>query len=134
MYGIEQDFGKAQRGISLSGLIFVLAILGVVAVFGLKLVPTYTEYSAIKGAIKTAKATNGTVREMQTSFDKAADINYITSISARDLIFTKENGETEISFAYEKRIPLAGPVSLVIDYAGTTDKRGVVPEKPAAAQ
>lgn len=37
-----------QSGVSLTGLILVLAVLGVAAVFALKLVPTYSEYSAIK--------------------------------------------------------------------------------------
>jgi hypothetical protein len=32
----------------------------------------------------------------------------------------------QVSFAYEKRIPLAGNVSLLIDFAGTTDPSGVV--------
>jgi hypothetical protein len=132
----KQHFTNAQRGVSLSGLIFVLAIIGVAAVFAMKVVPTYAEYSAIKGAIVKAKAGGGTVREMQQSFDKNAGVNDVSAISGRDLVISRESGEPEISFAYEKRIPLAGNVSLLIDYAGTTDKSGVVAAKPdtAAAQ
>jgi type II secretory pathway pseudopilin PulG len=133
MQGSKQYVINAQRGISLSGLIVVLAIIGVVAVFGMKVLPTYAEYRAILDGIRVAKATNGTVREMQQSFDKNADINSVTAISGRDLVISKETGETEISFGYEKRIPIAGNVSLVIDYAGTTDKSGKVATKPAAA-
>lgn len=131
MQGAKQYFINGQRGISLSGLIFVLAIIGFIAVFALKMLPTYAEYRAILDGIKVAKATNGTVREMQISFDKNADINSVTAITGKDLIISKESGETEISFAYEKRIPIAGPVSLVIDYSGTTDKSGKVGSKPA---
>lgn len=133
MQGSKQYFLNAQRGISLSGLIFVLAIIGVLAVFGMKVLPTYAEYRAIQDGIKVAKATNGTVREMQLSFDKNADINNVTVITGRDLVISRETGESEISFAYEKRIPIAGNVSLVIDYAGTTDKTGKVATKPVAA-
>lgn len=122
----------AQRGVSLSGLIVVLAGIGVIAIFAMKVFPTFLEYRAIKNSIVAAKATNGTVRDIQSSFDKNADINTITAIKGTDLIISKETGQTEISFAYEKRIPLAGNVSLVIDYAGTTDPRGIVPEKPPA--
>jgi type II secretory pathway pseudopilin PulG len=134
MHGSKQHFINAQRGVSLSGLIVVLAIIGVVAVFGMKVLPTYTEYRAIKAAIVAAKAAGGSVREMQQSFDKNADVSYVSSITGRDLVISKETGETEISFAYEKRIALAGNVSLVIDYAGTTDKTGVVAEKTTAAR
>lgn len=123
-----QVFLNKQRGISLSGLIFVIAIIGVVGVFGMRTVPSYLEYKAVKNSIAVAKATGGSVQEMRTSFDKNADVAYITSIAGRDLIFTRDSGKVEISFAYEKRLPIAGNVSLVIDYSGTTDPSGVVAE------
>ncbi len=124
-------FGKYQRGISLIGLILVLAIMGFVAIVAMKMVPAYAEYSAVKDAIAVAKDTGGTVREMQVSFDKNADINNIESVKGRDLVISKETGETEISFEYEKRVPLVANVSLLIDFAGTTDKSGAVAQKPA---
>jgi len=122
---------KSQRGISLSGLIFVVAIVGLLVVFGMRVVPSFLEFKAIKNSIGVAKATGGSVQEMRTSFDKNADVAYITTISGRDLIFSREDGKLEISFAYEKRLPIAGNVSLVIDYSGTTDPSGVVAEPPA---
>jgi len=116
-----------QQGISLVGLIFVLAVLGMVLVLGMKIVPTYTEYRAIQNAIVTAKASGGSAAEIQRSFDAGASPSYISSISGRDLVIEKVNGETEISFAYEKKIPLVGPASLLLEYEGTTAKGGVKP-------
>ncbi|GAB3466241.1 hypothetical protein GCM10027321_32200 [Massilia terrae] len=133
MQGRKQYFFNAERGFSLSGLIFVLAILGVLLIFAAKVFPTYMEYRAVQDGIARAKATGGSVAEMQRSFDKAAEINSINSINGHDLVITKENGEQEISFAYEKRIPLAGNVSLLINYAGTTDKTGAVAAQTAAS-
>ncbi|MYM74198.1 DUF4845 domain-containing protein [Duganella sp. FT109W] len=120
---------KRQQGISLVGLIVVLAALGFVLMLGLKIVPTYMEYRAIKNAIVTAKATGGGVIEIQKSFDASATAGYISSISSRDLIIEKNNGETDISFAYEKKIPLVGPASLLLEYEGTTAKSGATPAK-----
>jgi type II secretory pathway pseudopilin PulG len=120
-----------QQGISLVGLIFVLAILGFVGVLGLKIVPTYIEYRAISNGIKQAKAAGTTVRAIQDAFNQNASVTYIESISGKDLIIGAENGEIEVSFAYEKRIPLMGPASLVLDYTGTTAKGGVPAVKPA---
>lgn len=122
---------KFQGGISLTGLILGLAVLGVVAVFALKLLPTYFEYSAVKEAIVRAKETGGTPREIQVAFDKSAGMNNVTAISGRDLTITREDGEVQVSFAYEKRVPLVGNASLVLDYAGTTDPSGVVAAKEA---
>jgi type II secretory pathway pseudopilin PulG len=133
MQGSTQFSLKAQRGVSLTGLIFVLAVIGVVAVFAMKVFPTFLEYKAAKDGIIAAKANGGTVLEMQQSFDKNADINRVEAITGKDLLISKETGETEISFAYEKRIPIAANVSLLIDYAATTARNGLVATKPAAA-
>ena len=118
---------KRQKGISLVGLIVVLGVLGFILVLALKIVPTYTEYRAIQNAIVTAKNGGGTIVDMQKSFDANATASYISSISGRDLIFSKnDNGGVEIGFAYEKKIPLVGPASLLLEYSGTTAKNGVV--------
>ncbi len=123
---------RQQRGVSLSGLIFLLAILSMLGLLAAKIFPSVLEFKAIKNSIAAAKATNGTPAEMRTTFDKNAEINTISSINGKDLFISKDTGETEISFAYEKRIPLLSNVSLVIDYSGTTDKSGIVPAKPEA--
>jgi Tfp pilus assembly protein PilE len=133
MQGSKQYFPNAQRGVSLSGLIVVLAVLGVLALFAGKVFPTFLEYRSAKGAIASAKAAGGTVNDMKQAFLKNADINRIDSIGAKDLVFAKDNGETDISFAYQKTIPIAGNVSLLIDYAATTAKDGVVAPKPDTA-
>lgn len=129
----KQYFIHAERGVSLGGLVLVLVVLGVVAVFALKAAPTYAEYRSAKDAIAKAKATGGSVAEMQRAFDKNAEINNVSSISGKDLVISRDGGETEISFAYEKRVPLMGNVSLLIDYAATTDKSGVVAAQAASA-
>ncbi|MFP5392286.1 MAG: DUF4845 domain-containing protein [Gammaproteobacteria bacterium] len=123
-----------QRGVSLSGLIVVLALLGLIAVVAMKVFPTVMEYQAIKRAIVAAKATNGTVSEVRRAFDKNAEVSMVTSITGKELIVSTERGQPEVAFRYEKRIPLVANVSLLIEYAGTTDKSGVVPDKTEAPQ
>jgi type II secretory pathway pseudopilin PulG len=129
MQGSKQEFIKDQRGVSLTGLIFVLAVLGFVGVFAAKVFPTYMESRAIQNAIVAAKATKGTVAEMRQSFDKNADVNAVDSITSKDLDFSNEDGETNISYAYEKRIPIVANATLLIEYAGTTHKSGKAPVK-----
>ena len=117
---------QRQQGISLVGLIVLLAVGGFIAVLALKIVPTYTEYRAIQNAIVSAKAGGGTVLQMQKAFDASATVGYINAINGKDLIISRgENGETEISFAYEKKIPLIGPASLLLEYEGSTAKHGM---------
>ncbi len=111
-----------QSGVSLLGLILVLAMLGLLGVLALKIAPTVTEFMSIKKAIETARASGTTVREIQISFDKQAEVGYITTITGKDLEITRNGNDVEISFAYQKKIPLVGPASLLLEYAGTTAK------------
>ena len=116
---------NGQRGLSLVGLIFVLAIVAMIAVLGMKVVPTAVEYSSIRKAIVSAKASGTTVREIQSAFDRQASAGYIDAISGHDLEISKIGNEFEVSFAYQKKIPLFGPASLLLEYAGTTAKTAV---------
>jgi len=111
-----------QRGMSLTGLIFILIILAFIAMLGMKVVPAVIEYRAISKAIVDAKQAGTTVREIQLSFDKRASVGYIDAIRGADLEIVKVENEFEVSFAYEKKIPLFGPASLVLDFNGTTAK------------
>ena len=121
----------AQRGLSLSGLLVILITLGLLALLAMKIFPTFLEYRSSKVGIQAAKKVGGTPREMRDAFDKTANINDISGLSGKDLIFTKESGETEVAFSYDKQIPLIDNVMLVIHYQATTDPSGRIPEKPA---
>jgi len=52
-------------------------------------------------------------------------------VRGRDLVISRDGASPEISFAYEKRIPLTEHATLVIDYDGTTDASGVSAAKAA---
>jgi hypothetical protein len=113
---------RAQRGLSLLGLLAVSAVIVAVALVAMKVVPSALEYNAIRGAVtKVATSGGNTPRDFQSAFDRYAAIDDITSISGKDLVIEKRpDGTTVVSFQYEKRIPLVGPASLVIDYRGSS--------------
>ena len=123
-----------QRGVSLVGLIFILAILGVVGVIALKVVPTVTEFMAVKKAIGIAKTAGSTVPEIRTSFDKQADVAYITSVQGKDLDIQKTADGFEIAVSYERKIPLVGPASLEIDYDASTSPKITASKKSGGDQ
>lgn len=114
---------KRQRGISLTGLLFWGAIVAVIAMLGIKVAPTTIEYYKI---LKNVKATassvqqGATVPEIRAAFGKYAEVDHIRDFSATDLDISKDNGRVVIAFAYEKRIPLFHPVTLVIEYSGSS--------------
>ena len=124
-----QFFSRKQAGISLTGLILVLMVIGVFALLAIKIVPSYLEFRAVRDGIARAKETGGSVAEMRQTFNKFADINNVEAIRGADLVISSDGANPEISFAYEKRIPLTERATLVIDYDGTTDASGVVAAK-----
>ncbi|MET3119648.1 hypothetical protein AAKU64_003889 [Undibacterium sp. GrIS 1.8] len=124
----NQHFGR-QLGITFIGLIFMLVIIGLVAMLGIKISPTVIEFMSIKKAILTAKQSGTTVREIQTAFDKQAEIGYFDAIAGKDLSIVKNGDGMDVSFAYTKKIPLVGPASLLLEYEGTTAKNGAVTKK-----
>jgi len=111
---------RHQRGVTLLGLLFWGAILGFLAVVGMKVLPTINEYLTIKRTVtKIAKEGGTTVPEIRTAFERQKDIEYsITSITSKDLNITKENDQVVVSFAYAKEVEIFGPVSLLIKYEG----------------
>jgi Tfp pilus assembly protein PilE len=115
---------QQQRGVSLIGLMFWGALIAIAFVVGAQVVPSYAEYLEISKAIRTASKAGTTVAEIRASFTKQVEAGYITTVSANDLDITKDGkGDIVVSFAYQKKLPLVGPVSLVIDYEGSTRSR-----------
>ncbi len=112
-----------QRGISLSGLMVWGFILAMVALVAIKVAPSAIEFYKIRKDIKAVAETagpNATVAELRKSYAKYAEIDHISDVRPEDLDITKEGNQIVISFAYEKKIGLFGPVSLLIDYQAST--------------
>jgi len=109
-----------QRGVTLFGLMFWAVIVGFVALIGIRVLPALNEYFTIKRAVnKIATENLQTVPEIRAAFERTKQIEYsITTISAKDLIVTKENDKVVVSFAYDKEVELVNPVFLLIKFEG----------------
>ncbi len=110
-----------QRGVTLFGLLFWAVTVGLVAYVALRVFPTVNEYLTIQSTIdKIARSQPATVAEARQAFDKQKEIEYsISSIGGSDLTVTKDNNDkVVIGFAYDKLVPLFGPVNLLIKYEG----------------
>ncbi len=111
---------RAQRGVTLFGLMFWAVLIGFLALVGLRVLPTMNEFFTIQRAVnKVAAEGISTVPAIRAAFDKQKDIEYsISSISGKDLNITKDNDKVVIAFAYDKEIELMSPVFLLIKYEG----------------
>lgn len=110
----------AQRGITLFGLLFWAILIGFAAYLLVRIVPTVNEYLTVQRTVESvARAQPATVAEARAAFDKQKELEYsISEVSGKDLVVTKENDKVVIAFAYDKMIPIYGPVYVLIKYQG----------------
>lgn len=102
-----------QRGLSFIGVI-VIGLLAVAAfAIGGQSVPVFLESHAIQKAINKAAKEGSTVPEVRGSFDRAAAIDDIFTISGKDLDVGKRGDKVVVRAKYAREIALAGPAYLV---------------------
>lgn len=114
-----------QSGISLSGLIFWLALGGFLAVMAAKLMPSYIEYLSVKKMFATMEQAGdlkGTVRDIRRTYDTRNAIEDVKSVRGDDIEVTKEGGETVITATWAVKIPMVYNISACLDFMVTTAK------------
>ena len=78
---------RAERGITMIGLLFWAIVVAFVALIIVRVLPTVNEYSTIVRAVqKIAKDSPSTVAEARAAFEKQKVVEYsISSIGGSDL-------------------------------------------------
>ena len=108
---------SSQRGVSFFGLVIGIALLVGIGALAAQAFPTVLEYQAILKAVEKSKVGNS-VPEVRQIFDKAAQIDDIKSITAKDLEISKNGDKVVVKFAYNREIHMFGPAYLLLKYAG----------------
>jgi hypothetical protein len=109
-----------QRGLSFGGFIFGAFLLVLVGITLLKLIPSYMQAAKIKNIFVTMAndpdLQKAPPREIQISFEKRSSIDSITAIKASDIDISTDDGRLILSASYPVKIPLAGNISLYIEF------------------
>jgi len=122
---------KNQRGMSFIGTL-VLIVLGVsITLLVVKLAPAYIEFFSVKKVLATMAQDPAfpamSPTEIRNSFDRRANIDYITTVTGKDLDLSKDNGQNVASMEYSQKIPLLFNISACLDFSASTASSG----KPA---
>ena len=118
---------RQQRGVSFSGFIVILVILVAVAIFSMKLIPAYMDNGKIQKAfdaiVRDPAMENATPDAVRMAFyNRAVTMDAVTAINERDIEIYKDNGRLVLSAKYNVKIPVAGNVSLLLEFHPTTEK------------
>ena len=116
---------RVQRGFTLTKLLMICAVVGVVALLTMKLVPEYIEYYKIKADVvavaQEANANpNATVADIRRAFERRAEIDQLRSFGATDLDISKDGNRVVVEFAYERKVHLIKNISVLIEFSGSS--------------
>ena len=119
-------WANKQRGIGFIGVILIIAGLLFLAIIGIKLVPTYLHNMQIerifKSIVNDPEMQDATVKDIRASFTKRASLDDITEVIAEDIDVSKDGGHISLSANYSVKIPVAGNVSLMVEFTPHTGK------------
>ncbi len=109
-----------QRGISFFGFIWIAAGVIFVAILGMKLVPAYIHNAQIAQIFKTMAADpamhDASISEIKFSYSKRANVDYITDITADDIVISKDDGRLSLSASYAVKIPVVANITLLLEF------------------
>ena len=114
---------RRQSGFSLTQIFLWGILISLVAIVAMKAIPSFVTYKTVLSAVKriaSEAGSNGTVAKVKADFAKQMEVDNVSSISADDLDVYKEDNQIVIAFTMSDKIKLVGPVSLVIDYVGSS--------------
>jgi hypothetical protein len=110
---------KRQEGLALSGLLFISALLIVVALLAFKLFPAYAEYLTVKKVLNDIMHNpeyRSSTREIQAAFERRVTIDNIKAVSSRDLEIAKQGDKLSISANWSVKVPLIYNLSACMDF------------------
>ena len=114
-----------QRGLSMIGFLFVVAVVLTCVIIGFRVLPAYIEYysvtKALEHALADAKDLNSAA-EVRSAFQKRADAGYIESVGGRDVEVSKMKNEVTASVSWTRKLPLVANVSLLLDFEASATR------------
>jgi hypothetical protein len=117
---MQSGLKHRQRGATFLGIVTIVAILGLAVYAGIRLVPLYMDYfSVVKAMTLTASSLKGgdvSPAAIRTALARHWEIDYISTVEAKDIEVNKVANGTEMRAAYRAEAPFVGNISLVVDF------------------
>lgn len=116
-----------QDGISMVGMMMVLALIGLAALVAIRLVPVYLEsfsvQKSVMSVVEEAKHKPHTPLQMRDLMMKRLNINNVTVVGKDDIVIRREGFFYMITVDYEVRTPFIKNIDFVVKF----ENHGEVP-------
>ena len=114
---------RTQGGMTLIGFVIVLGVIGFFAYIAMRLVPMYSEYYAVKQALKGLEAEPGIANrdpaKIQDLFFRRLYISYAENVKPGNVKIERIDGGWDMSVDYEVRKPMMGNLDVVGKFASS---------------
>jgi hypothetical protein len=114
---------RTQSGMTLIGFVVVLAVVGLFAYIGMKLIPMYSEFYAVKQALKGLQAEPGIANrdpaKIQDLFFRRLYISYAENVKPEDVDIKRIDNGWQMDVNYEVRKPIISNLDVVGKFSAT---------------
>ena len=114
---------RMQGGMTLIGFVIVLAVAGLFAYIGMKLIPMYSEFYAVKSALKGLSAEPGIADQdpakIQDLFFRRLYISYAENVKPEDVKIKRVDTGWQMDVNYEVRKPIISNLDVVGKFSAT---------------
>ncbi|MCB1831329.1 MAG: DUF4845 domain-containing protein [Gammaproteobacteria bacterium] len=110
-----------QGGMTGTGWLVVLALIGFFSMLIIKLAPVYMEHFSVKTVLESIKEepmiTQKSVPEIRTLIQRRLKVNGVYEMSNDDIKIKKEGGVTSVDITYQVVKHMAGNVDVLISFS-----------------
>jgi hypothetical protein len=118
---------RNQQGMTLTSFILVLAVVGVFVYMGMKLIPMYSEYFAVKKALEGMASDPGmsqnTPEQIKDLFFRRMGADYVDDVKPENVKLARKDAGWLITVDYEVRKPLIANLDVVGHYVAEKELR-----------
>jgi len=115
---------QRQQGMTFIGLLFILAMSGVILYAGIRLAPLYLNYMKVARSLDVVaaelKSDSADPTAVRSALSKQWQIQAIDSVDYKDVEITKEDSGVALHVAYDDSVPYIANVSLSVHFEKTT--------------
>ena len=117
---------RRERGMTMVGMVILVAFIGLFAFAALRLTPVYLNYAKVVGVVngihEEFDGRNPTRSAMRNSITRRFDVESVGEITAREVSVTAVDGGFEVRVQYDHVSPFIANVSFFVHF----DKKALV--------
>lgn len=112
---------KNQQGMTFSGWLVVLALIGFFALLGMKIGPIYLEHYSIKQVVESLKdeplITQKSASKVKSMIMRRLDINGVYDLKRENVTVKKSPGILDVTVAYTVQKKMAGNIDILVSFS-----------------